>query len=295
MAPPAPESLLLRLVIGCALCLSLAMPVEASAQGFTFGPASLGRVKRSGDPPEVLFTRAELMIKRGAFDRAILVLNELRNFHRDDPLSVDAQLLLADVRFKKGDLEEARYAYEEFATYHPRHPAMDHVSYHIGLCIWKRAPRLAGRDQARVRSAVNAWTGFSDRFPDSIYRPEVESRLEKGRNRLAASEIHVARFYAKRDGWAAVRGRATYLLRRWPRSRYSEEALAWLATSSHRIGRVDDAQQAQQRLLESFPDTAWANRVAAVLSEPPGSPPEEERFVRPYRMSGFNPSQMPPQ
>ena len=58
--------------------------------------------------------------------------NRVRNYHRDDPISVKAQLAIADVHFKQRDFEQARFAYEEFATYHPRHENLDYVTFRIG-------------------------------------------------------------------------------------------------------------------------------------------------------------------
>jgi outer membrane protein assembly factor BamD len=243
----------------------------------------------SGREPREIYAHGEKMLRQGLYDKAIQDFQELRNFHRDDPLSVRAQLALAEIRFRKNEYEESRYAFEEFATYHPRHEAMDYVTYMIGLATWKQAPKLAGRDQSTTRAAVNQWTGFASRFPDSEYVDEVEKLLQRGIDRLAAKDLWVARFYAKRDAWAAVEGRAASILQRFPTSRHAEESLALLARAYHAVGRPAEAQDARTRLAEVHPDSRFLGVVDRELRRPPGTPPEEEIFVRPYRVPRFNP------
>ncbi|MDP6935787.1 MAG: outer membrane protein assembly factor BamD, partial [Myxococcota bacterium] len=124
-------------------------------------------------------------MKRGQFVRALEQFNRVRNYHRDDPHAVRAELAIGDVYFKKAEWDQARLAYEDFARMHPRHPDLDYVVYRIGLSMYQKAPKAAGRDQTWTRQAVHAWAGFSSRFPDSKHAPEVESKLTECRERLA--------------------------------------------------------------------------------------------------------------
>jgi outer membrane protein assembly factor BamD len=244
------------------------------------------RIETTGREPTEIYDHGIRAMQRGMFDRAEEDFQELRNFHRDDPLSVKAQLALADISYRKGEYEEARFAYQEFASYHPRHPDLDYVTFQIGLCHWKRTPKMAGRDQSLTRAAVNTWTGFSNRYPDSTHQETVDRVLQRGYDRLAAKELWVARFYRKRDAWTAVESRSRYLLTRFPSSEHAEEALALLTLSFQELGRPQDAIDARARLAEQYPASRYLVSVDNRLSKPPGSPPEEEVFVRPYRLPG---------
>ncbi|HMV66071.1 MAG TPA: outer membrane protein assembly factor BamD [Myxococcota bacterium] len=248
-------------------------------------------IASTGRPPQEIYDHAMTMMKRGLYDKALADLQELRNDHRDDPLSVRAQLAIADMQFQKGEYEEARTAYEEFATYHPRHPDMDYVTWRIGLCIWKRAPKVAGRDQAGTRSAVNTWTGFERRYPESEYIDDAARLQARGVDRLASKELFVARFYQKREAWLAVEGRARGLLWRYPDSSHAAEAQAMLAVALHETGRPDEAKQWRDTLATDHPESSMITRVDRTLARDPGTPPEDEIFVRPYRVPGMDAAQ----
>lgn len=275
---------LARLLVAVALLL-LCVPAHAARRD--------RKADRTPASAEELYEQGLRAMQRGYYTRALEKFNRVRNYHRDDPLSVKAQLAIADVHFKKGDLAQARFAYEEFASYHPRHENLDYVTYRIGLSIYRDASRLAGRDQTATRSAVSAWTGFSSRFPESEYGEDVERLLQRSRDRLARKELFIARFYADREAWGAVRGRAEYLLRRYPDTEPAPEAMAWLGRSMHAWGDTQAALGIRERLAREHPESPYLARLDRWLARPPGERPDEAVFIRPYKVRGMQPGMMP--
>lgn len=260
------------------LSLLLLAPVVASAKKQTTSAS-----------PQTLYEKGLRHMKRGYFTKALEEFNRVRNYHRDDPLSVKAQLAIAEVHYKKGDYEQARYAFEEFAAYHPRHEDLDYVTWMIGMSVYKRAPKFAGRDQTATKGAVNVWTGFDTRFPESQYAADVERLRERGRARLAAKELQVAEFYARRDAWGSARSRCAYGLRRYPDTEHSPRMLALLGTAMHAWGSTDEARDVLAQLERDHPESTALKRLARTLAKPGGEPPPDEIFVRPYRIRGVSP------
>jgi outer membrane protein assembly factor BamD len=223
-------------------------------------------------------------MQHGYYTKALDEFNHVRNYFRDDPLSVKAELAIADVYFKKGDFEQARYAYEEFATYHPRSENLDYVTWRDGLSIYKRASKWAGRDQTSTRGAVNVWTGFDARFPESSYTEDVDKLLGRARDRLAAKELYIAKFYAGRKSWGAVADRARGVVERYPESGRVPTALRMLGTALHAWGDVDGAARVREQLAARPDADGSLAKLDRKLARPPGAKPEEELFIRPYRI-----------
>jgi len=199
-------------------------------------------------------------LKRGYYVKALEQFNRIRNYHRDDPYAVKAELAIADVHYKKNEWDQARLAYQDFMRLHPRHPDLDYVVFRIGASLYKKAPRITGRDQTFTRQAVNAWVGFDSRFPDSEYRDEVTEQLAVGRDRLARKELQIAHFYERRAAWKAVEGRARGLLETWPDTPYAVESLALLAVAHAWQGEDAEATAVLERLKAE--DAAAATRAA---------------------------------
>ncbi len=281
--------LLLAVIPGVSSAQDAAGSRDSTGSGgkSSIGFAGLGgaRAKKERSATE-LYESGLKHMQRGYYTRALEEFNRVRNYFRDDPLSVKAELAIADVYFKKGDFEQARFAYEEFATYHPRHENLDYVTWRTGQSIYKRASKFAGRDQTATRSAVNTWTGFDTRFPDSEHVDDVGKLLGRARNRLAAKELFIARFYADRDAWGAVSDRTSGLVDRYPDAESVPDALQLLGTSLHAWGDVEAARAVREKLAGIPESGQQLAKLDRVLSRPPGAPPEEEIFSRPYRIQG---------
>lgn len=231
-----------------ALLLSLSMP--ASAQS-----------RRGGSKGLTVEEQYELGVKymnRGYYTKAIEQFNRIRNYYRDDPYSVKSELAIADVYYKKNEWDQARLAYDDFMRMHPRHPELDYVTYRIGLTLYKKAPKAAGRDQTWTRQAVNTWSGFDGRFPESEYHDDVQEKLRECRERLARKELIIAKFYAnpQRKAWHSVLGRVDGLLRTYPNSDYVPEALELKALAHAYQGEADMVDTVMAKLSELSPDTA---------------------------------------
>lgn len=187
-------------------------------------------------------------LKRGYYTKALEQFNRVRNYSRDDPYAVKAELAIADLHYKKAEWDQARLAYEDFLRLHPRHEELDYVVFRVGMCLWKKAPSAAGRDQTWTRQAVDTWSTFETRFPTSDEAGDVQKRLQAGRNRLARKELLIARFYLQRKAWRASIGRLEGLLRDYPSYEEKDRALAMLVTCRVREGDVAGARAAMEQL-----------------------------------------------
>lgn len=208
-------------------------------------------------------------LQRGNHAKALETFNRIRNYHRDDPLAIKAELAVADVHFRKSDWDLARLAYEDFMRMHPRHPDIDHVVYRIGMSLYRKAPRLAARDQTWTRQAVNTWAGFEARFPESEHRVEVAERYQESRERLARKELLIARFYLRREAWTAVSGRADGLVKGWPESASTPEAWGLLAVAGAHQGDQGQVDAALEQVGKTDPARAerLRPRTQKALSE----------------------------
>lgn len=234
-----------------------------------------------------LYAQGLRQLGNGSYTKALESFNRVRNYHRDDPVSVKAQLAIADLHYRRHDFEQAKFAYEEFAKLHPRHDNLDYVTWRIGQSIYRRASKLAGRDQSATRSAVNVWTGYNSRFPESKHGEDVDRLLQRSRNRLATKELQIARYYQREKAWGAVRGRTEQLVRRYPDTEPATEALAMLGTALHAWGNSEEALSVRERLIAAAPDSSHLRQLDRALARPAGTRPDDNVFVRPYRIRGL--------
>jgi outer membrane protein assembly factor BamD len=202
---------------------------------------------------EDTYNLGERYLKRGYYLKALEQFNRVRTYFRDDPYALKAEIAIADMHFQKDEWDAARIAYEDFLKEHPRYPGLDYVLYRLGMVNYKKGPLIPDRDQAWTKAAVNTWSTFTLRFPQSTYRPEVEKLLKRSRDRLARKEWIIARFYDQRHAPVAVEGRILDMLRQYPDSPDAPRALALLGKAYAEEGNWDMATAAMQKLQEQYP------------------------------------------
>ncbi|MBN2798305.1 MAG: outer membrane protein assembly factor BamD [Deltaproteobacteria bacterium] len=266
-------------------------------------------VASAREDAEKAYELCERYSHRSYYTKALESCNRVRNYYRDQPEALKAELVIAEIYFKKADYEQARMSYEDFRRLHPLYPVyvvgedgepgrgMDFVVYREGLSMFKRASKIPGRDQTATRSSLATWSwcppgrqeggarGYDQCFPESAYLAEVQALQAKGLDRLAEKELVVARFYAERGVWRAVIDRAQGMVRLYPESAHVPEALALLAEAQHASGDLQGAAAALAALESGHPGSAWIPRVRRALEREPGQPAEDEIFVRPHRIS----------
>lgn len=227
------------------------------------------------------FDQGVRAMNRSNYTKALEILNKIRIYHQDSPLSVRASLAIADVYYKKGDYDQARLEYQDFVSLHPQglpgeecqpYRCLDYVYFRIGSTLAKKAPKVAGRDQTWTVQARETWRNFRQLYPDSEYAVEVDEFLAEAEERLAKKELLIARFYAQRDAWPAVQGRVVGLANTYPSSASLPEAMILLdkaldaqAPENREAVLADLQRRAQQ--LEMSPNPSSKAGAEALTRE----------------------------
>ena len=178
-----------------------------------------------------------------------------------------AELAIADVYFKRAEWDLARYSYDDFRRRYPRHGKVDYATYKIGMTLYKKSPKFAGRDQKWTSQAIQNWTGFEQRFPESEHRAEVEEKRWECLERLAKKELQVAEFYAKRSAWESVRRRSLGVVEDFPDSEYAPTARVLQVQSLAELERWDELSVLWKQVQTESPESA--NKLRQTYSQLP--------------------------
>ncbi len=177
--------------------------------------ACAGADRLAGVPPDQLYAMAEAAGADKDYEEAQKILDRIRDDHPFSRFAVEAELLTADLKFQEKKFEEAAALYRSFEQLHPTHPRVAYTIYRRGLAYWNLSSP-AGRDQADTHSAAEAFQKLLYGYADSEYATPGREHLVQVRSRLAAHEIHVGRYYLRRERYAAALGRMEGVVREFP-------------------------------------------------------------------------------
>ncbi len=192
----------------------------------------------------------------GDYPKAIEYFEKLQARFPYDKHAMQAQIEIIYTYYKWEDPDSAIAASDRFIKQHPRHPNVDYVYYMRGLVHYNAGQTLvdkfaptdaSARDPKAMREAFHYFSKLVERFPESKYSEDARKRMVFTRNMLAKHELHVARFYIKREAYVAASKRANYVIENFQRTPAVKDALLLLIEIYGKMG-LDDLVADTERI-----------------------------------------------
>jgi outer membrane protein assembly factor BamD len=216
-----------------------------------------------------LYTEAKEALNEGAYEKSIKYYEKLESRYPYGRFAQQAQIDIAYAYWKSGEPASAVAACERFIKLHPNHPNVDYVYYLRGLVNFNEDLGILGlisqqdmteRDPKGARESFDSFKELVIRFPDSKYTPDAILRMKYLVNALASLEVHVARYYMKRNAYVAAINRAQYALINYPEAPATEEAL-YIMVKAYDLMGMDDLRDDVERVMrKNYPDSVYYTR-----------------------------------
>ncbi|MEO8298789.1 MAG: outer membrane protein assembly factor BamD [Burkholderiales bacterium] len=225
--------------------------------------------KDDGKSVAALYEEAREEASSGGYERAQKLYEKLEGRAAGTLLAQQAQIEQAYLLYKQRETARALAVLERFLRLHPTSPAADYAYYLQGLINfnddlglfgnWVRTD-LSERDQQASRDAYQSFKQVVERFPESKYAPDAQTRMDYIVNSLAGYEVHVARYYFKRGAYVAAANRAQLAVKDFRGVPAAEEALYIMAASYDQLGLPQLRDDARRVLQQNFPKSAWLDK-----------------------------------
>jgi outer membrane protein assembly factor BamD len=225
----------------------------------------------SGWSAQKLYAEAKENLNDGNYERAVKLFETLESRYPFGRYAQQAQLEVAYAYYKDNEPISSIAASERFIKLHPNHPNVDYAYYLKGLANFNEDVGPVGglieqdmseRDPKSAREAFLAFKELVTRFPDSKYAADSIARMNYLVNALASHEVHVAKYYMKRQAWVASANRAKEVLKNYPEAPALEEALAILVVSYDKLELTGLRDDAQRVMALNFPNSRYGSGVS---------------------------------
>ena len=215
---------------------------------------------------EKLYASAKDDLASGSFDQAVKQLERVEGRAAGTLLAQQAMLDLAYAKWRLNERVDALSTLDRFIKLHPSSPALDYALYLKGVVNFNETmgflssisrQDLSERDQQASRDSYQAFEQLVQAFPDSKYSSDARERMNYIVNSLAEYELHVARYYYRRQAYVAAVNRAQLAVREYPQTPAVEEALYIMAASYDKLG-LDQLRSDAERVLKlNYPETRY--------------------------------------
>ena len=230
------------------------------------GCSSTPREEATSNNAQRLYKDARDDMDSGSYDRAIKTLERVEGLAAGSLLAQQAQLDLAYLNWRSGDKTAALTAVDRFIKLNPSSAALDYAFYLKGMINYNDDLGLLGRlfgqelserDQRAARDAYQAFKQLVEQFPNSRYAADARGRMNRIVDRLAAYDVHVARYYFRRGAYVAAASRAQQAVTEFQGTPSVPEALAIMVQSYAKLDLPTLRDDAERVLRLNYPDSPY--------------------------------------
>ncbi len=217
-----------------------------------------------------LYSEAKDNLNDGSYEKAIKLYETLEARYPYGRYAQQAQLEIAYAYYKDQEPISAIAACDRFIKLHPNHPNVDYAYYLKGLANFTEDQSLfsqvssqdmSERDPKAARDSFAAFKELVNLFPDSKYADDARARMKYLVNAISANDVHVAKYYLRREAYVAAVNRAKNVVVNYPETPSIEEALAIMAFAYDRLGITDLRDDALRVLRLNYPNSKYAKNI----------------------------------
>jgi len=215
-------------------------------------------------PPDELYERATAAYARRDWTRAISMLEFFIAQNLGDPRAPDARMMLAEAHMARRDYPTAATHYQQMVIDFPNHPRALEARFQTCEAYYRLSPRPA-LDQEYTLSALLHCQSVAENFPGTTEAQEAQTRVNELRVKLAQKIYDNGVFYFRRRAFDSAVVYFQAVLDQYPDTPLAPAALEQLVETYTRIGYVEDAEEARERLLRECPQSDEAQALRASL------------------------------
>ncbi len=208
------------------------------------------------DPPEVLYNQGLANLNAGKTTEAGRKFDAIDRQHPFSEYARKALVMNAFVAYRNGQYQDAINATNRYLNLYPQSEDAAYAQYIQGLAYTKQIPAVT-QDQKPAARAIEAMQAVVDKYPDSEYVDDAQTKIRFARDQLAGKEMQVGRYYLERKEYLAAISRFRVVVEQYPNTNQVEEALARLVEAYFSMGVTAEAQTAAAVLGHNYPDSQW--------------------------------------
>ena len=191
----------------------------------------------------------------------------------------EAELLFPQSKWAPRSALMSAYAYYDYSFYsdaidevdrflktYPNSKRKDYAHYLKAMSFYNQIVDEK-KDLGPILEAKQNFQFIITEYPESEYAMDASFKLELIEEILAAKEMHIGRFYLKKEKWIPAINRFKKVIEDYDRSIYAEEALHRLVEVHYRIGLLEESKKYAILLGYNYQSGEWYQNSYRVFNK----------------------------
>ena len=204
------------------------------------------RTEMARTTPDGLYQQGLEEFKDGNYKRSVELFQRVKEEYPLSPLTIMAEIGIADSFFSGKEYPEAGLAYGEFLSLHPTNENLPYVMYQIGMSYYNQMTTV-DRDQAEAFKALKEFERLIARFPGSKFAVMAEKMVRDCKKAMGEKEFYVGEFYFKIKEYRAALRRFEKITRDYANVGLDDKVNRFIGETKRRIAE----QEAKKRPAEN--------------------------------------------
>ncbi len=221
----------------------------------------------------VLFEEAAKEVRKGNYDTGRLLFTTIITTYPDSPFLPMAKLAIADSFYLEGgtsSLIQAAASYLDWLAFFPTDPLADAAMLKVAESEMRQMG-LSDRDITHARKAEQRLKALLQQYPQTSLRPTVQDRLWEvqeslGMHNMAIGDFYRSHYTGGHGGLKGAQSRYKEVVDKYPCFSQTDKVLFNLAYTYAQEEEPDEAAKYYVQLLQSYPDSEYAEKAKEQLS-----------------------------
>jgi outer membrane protein assembly factor BamD len=214
---------------------------------------SCATLNRDGWQAKQYYDEGRELINSGSYTIGIETLNEMQTKFSYGIYTEYAWLEKSYAYLQSDSPSLAQIEINEFLRNYPHHSQAGYAFFMLAFSEEAKFRDLLHRyanDPAKshadsIKQALLYYQQFVRRFPQNKHAPYARKAIVELTNLLAKHEIFIAQSYKKLFAWVAMIKRAEYVLKQYPKSNYTDDALLLIRDGYKQLGLPKIAKEVE--------------------------------------------------
>ena len=244
----------------------LLFPLLVSALlGLTACADSDPETKQVDEPVGNLYNNAYDQLEQKNYKKSADLFEEVERQHPYSQWATQAELMAAYSQYEGLHYDDAIVDLDRFTQLHPGNKDIAYAYYLKALCYFEQIPDVR-RDQTDTNNALTSFEDLVRRFPDTPYAKDAVNRINLAKDRLAAKDMVVGRYYESQQMYIAAINRFREVTEQYQTTTQTPEALLRLVECYKALGIDAEAQRTAAVLGYNYPGSGWYRQAYALVS-----------------------------
>ncbi|TVR74039.1 MAG: outer membrane protein assembly factor BamD [Marinilabiliales bacterium] len=207
--------------------------------------------------------------------RAATLIERVLPIYQGTRRAPELSFMLANCYYRRGDYILAGHHFDRFVRDYPQDENAQEAMFMRAYCNYMLSPRPS-LDQTPTRRAIDQFTLFINRYPDSDKVAEARDLIAELRNKLLEKSFLSARLYYDMGDYRAAIIAFKNSLIDFPETRHREEIMFLILKSSflladnsvpdRQLERFQNTVDEYYAFIEEYPDSRYRNEADGFLS-----------------------------